>query len=102
MKIRTLAPLLLLSLTAWSQDPSSEGRKGPAAVLQPFVDRHALAGAVTLVASKDKVLSHETVGYLDVAAKTPMRPDAVFWIASQSKSMTAAAFMMLVDQGKVG
>ena len=28
-----------------------------ASVLQPFVDRHELAGAVTLVASKDKVLS---------------------------------------------
>jgi CubicO group peptidase (beta-lactamase class C family) len=106
MKIRitlrhSLAGLLLLSLPAWSQDPSPEARKGPAAVLQPFVERHALAGAVTLVASKDKVLSHETVGYLDVASKTPMRPDAMFWIASQSKSMTAAAFMILLDQGKL-
>jgi CubicO group peptidase (beta-lactamase class C family) len=97
-----LVSLLLLSLPAWSQDPAADSGKGPAAVLQPFVERHVLAGAVTLVASKDKVLSHETVGYLDVAAKTPMRPDAMFWIASQSKSMTAAAFMMLVDQGKVG
>jgi CubicO group peptidase (beta-lactamase class C family) len=30
-----------------------------------------------------------------------MRPDAVFWIASQSKPITATAFMMLVDEGKV-
>jgi len=97
-----LASLLILSLPAWSQDPVADSGKGPAAVLQPFIERHALAGAVTLVASKEKVLSHEAVGYLDVAAKTPMRPDAMFWIASQSKSMTAAAFMMLVDQGKVG
>src|SRR5262245_58615124 len=93
-----LAALLVLSLPAWSQDPSGDAAKGPAAVLQPFVDRHALAGAVTLVASKDKVLSLETVGYMDVAAKTPMRSDALFWIASQSKSMTAVAVMMLVDQ----
>jgi len=99
--VRHAVLFLLAALPAWPQDPSPAQGKGPAAVLQPFVDRHALAGAVTLVASKDKVLSHETVGYLDVAAKTPMRPDALFWIASQSKSMTAAAFMMLVDQGKV-
>jgi CubicO group peptidase (beta-lactamase class C family) len=98
----SLAALLLLSLPTWSQDTAANSGKSPAAVLQPFVERHVLAGAVTLVASKDKVLSHEAVGYLDVAANTPMRPDAVFWIASQSKSMTAAAFMMLVDQGKVG
>jgi CubicO group peptidase (beta-lactamase class C family) len=71
-------------------------------VLHPFVERHTLAGAVTLVASKDKILSHEAVGFMDIAAQAPMRRDAVFWIASQSKSITATAFMMLVDEGKVG
>lgn len=70
-------------------------------VLQPFVDSHALAGAVTLVASKDKVLSLEAVGYADIAARKPMKTDALFWIASQSKPITAAALMMLVDEGKV-
>ncbi len=54
-----------------------------------------------LVADKDKVLDIETVGCADVAAKKPMPADALFWIASQSKSMTATAFMMLVDEGKV-
>jgi CubicO group peptidase (beta-lactamase class C family) len=44
---------------------------------------------VTLVASKDKVLSLEAVGYADVAAKRPMRTDNLFWIASMTKSMTA-------------
>jgi CubicO group peptidase (beta-lactamase class C family) len=72
-----------------------------ASVLQPFVDSRALAGAVTLVASKDKVLSLEAVGYADLAAKEPMRTDALFWIASESKPMTATALMMLVDEGKV-
>ena len=32
-------------------------------VLQPFVDRHTMAGAVTLVATKDKMLSLDAVGY---------------------------------------
>jgi hypothetical protein len=31
--------------------------KGVAAGLQPFVEQHALAGAVVLVADKDKVLA---------------------------------------------
>jgi CubicO group peptidase (beta-lactamase class C family) len=30
-----------------------------------------------------------------------MRPDSLFWIASQSKPITATALMMLVDEGKV-
>ena len=56
---------------------------------------------MTLVASKDKVLSLEAVGYADIAAKKPMRTDGLFWIASMSKPITATALMMLVDEGKV-
>ena len=47
------------------------------------------------------MLALDAVGYMDIAAKRPMRTDALFWIASQSKPMTAAALMMLVDEGKV-
>ena len=54
-----------------------------------------------LVASRDNLLSLEAVGYADVGAKTPMKTDALFWIASMSKPMTATALMMLVDEGKV-
>lgn len=52
-----------------------------AASLQPFVHRHELAGAVTLVASKDKLLSLDAVGWADIAAKRPMKTDYLFWIA---------------------
>ncbi|MCR4414529.1 MAG: beta-lactamase family protein [Thermoguttaceae bacterium] len=69
--------------------------------VQPFVDRQELAGAVMLVADKHSVLAVEAVGWADVAAKKPMRTDSLFWIASQSKPMTAAALMMLVDEGKI-
>jgi CubicO group peptidase (beta-lactamase class C family) len=72
-----------------------------AAALQPFVDSHSLAGAVTLVASSNAVLAVNCTGYSDVDAKKSMQPDSMFWIASQSKSMTAAALMMLVDGGMV-
>ena len=83
------------------EDSGPNSAKGIAAALQPFVDSHSLAGAVTLVADKDKVLSLEAVGFADIAANKPMRTDALFWIASQSKPITAAALMMLVDEGKV-
>jgi len=69
--------------------------------LKPFVDRQELAGAVMLVADKDKVLMTEAVGWADIAAKKPMQTDSMFWIASQSKPITTAALMMLVDEGKV-
>jgi CubicO group peptidase (beta-lactamase class C family) len=72
-----------------------------AAALKPFVDEHALAGAVALVADKDKVLSITTVGFADIAGGKPMKPDTTFWIASQTKAITAAAVMILVDEGKI-
>lgn len=71
------------------------------AALQPFVSRGELAGAVTLVASADGVLSLNCVGYADLAARAPMQPDTLFWIASQSKPITCTALMTLVDEGKV-
>jgi CubicO group peptidase (beta-lactamase class C family) len=91
-------PLLIAPFSARADDAPP---KPIAAVLQPYVDSHSLAGAVTLVADKDKVLSIDAVGYTDVEAKKPMTTDALFWIASQSKSITGAAFMILVDEGKV-
>ena len=71
------------------------------AALQPFVDRGELAGAVTLVANPQRILSLAGVGFADIAGNKPMQADTAFWIASQSKPITAAALMMLVDEGKV-
>lgn len=96
----SLAALLLVPCPAPAEDAPAPS-KPIVAALQPFVDSHSLAGAVTLVADKDKVLSLAAVGFADIAGNKPMRPDALFWIASQSKPITAAALMMLVDEGKV-
>lgn len=69
--------------------------------VQPYVDRGELAGAVMLVADRTRVLGLGAVGLADLATRKPMEPDSLFWIASQTKSITATALMMLVDEGKV-
>jgi CubicO group peptidase (beta-lactamase class C family) len=102
-----LALWLLAALPAAVRPASAQLVAAPTAseslgaTLQPFVDSRSLAGAVTLVADVDNVLSLDTVGFADIAAGKPMRPDTLFWIASQSKPITATALMMLVDDGKV-
>jgi len=70
--------------------------------LQPLANNHTIAGAVTLVASRNKTIYLNAVGFRDLATMAPMTTDAMFWIASVSKPMTATALMMLVDEGKVG
>lgn len=94
----------MLSLVTALALPVAHLTAAPTAVaprLQPFVQKHELAGAVALVVGKDKVLAVEAVGFADVAGKRAMKTDSMFWIASQSKPMTATAVMMLVDEGKI-
>jgi len=95
-------PLALLFLACSSAFLPSLWAETPiASALQPFVDSDTIPGAVVLVANKDKILDLEAVGYSDVAAKTPMRTDSLFWLASMTKSFTTTCLMMLVDDGKV-
>ncbi len=69
--------------------------------IQGFIDKNELAGAVMLVATNNKILAVETNGWADIEKQKPMKADSVFWIASQSKPITAAALMLLVDEGRV-
>ncbi len=93
---RSIVIALLFSSVIHAEVPQSS-----TTVLQPFVAKHELAGAVSLVADRDNILSIETVGFADIDARIAMKPDSVFWIASQSKGMTAVAVLMLVDEGKI-
>ena len=95
--VTTSAFVAFIGLTAHAQSPT----KNIVDALQPFVENHTIAGAVTLVADKDKVVSLDTVGYADLAAKKPMQPDSLFWIASMTKPVTATAVLMLQDEGKL-
>jgi CubicO group peptidase (beta-lactamase class C family) len=58
----------------------------------------AVPGAVALVASEGRV-EVEAVGFAELEAHTPMTRESIFRIASITKPITAAAVMMLVDDG---
>lgn len=69
--------------------------------MQEFVAQKQIAGAVTLVARRGRVVHHEAVGFADVAAGRPMEKETLFAIASMTKPITAAAVMILRDEGKL-
>jgi len=100
MKFKLSAIAFVLALF-FSKLLFAEAPATSSSLLKPFVDKRELAGAVALVADKNKVLSVEAVGFADIAAGKVMRQDNIFWIASQTKPMTAVAVMMLVDEGKI-
>jgi CubicO group peptidase (beta-lactamase class C family) len=60
-----------------------------------------LAGAVTIVARKGKVVHHSAQGVMDLDSKKPMAPSSMFRIASMTKPVIGVAVMMLVEEGKL-
>ncbi len=70
------------------------------AALSPFIGKE-IAGAVTVVVTRDGVAAIDTIGEADLAEHTPMKADDLFWIASMTKPVTATAVMMLQEEGKL-
>lgn len=71
------------------------------ALVQRFVASGQVANAVTLVIRDGKVVHQGVHGSFDPIAQTPMRADALFRLASESKPITAVAVLTLVEQGLV-
>lgn len=69
--------------------------------VQRNIDAKLIAGAVTAVARRGKLVSHEAQGFADVAAGTPMTTDSLFRMMSSSKVVTAVAVMMMVEEGRI-
>ena len=68
---------------------------------QQFIDEEQLAGAVTIVARRGKVVHFEAYGMMDLEANKPMQRDTIFRIYSMTKPIAAAAVMMLCEEGKL-
>jgi CubicO group peptidase (beta-lactamase class C family) len=92
-----LLATLLFSGGARAADPFA----AVPAALQPFVASNEISGAVSLVATKDRVLHLAAVGQSDLASGRKLKTDDIFWIASMSKPITAVAAALLVDEGKL-
>ncbi len=71
------------------------------AAVQPFVDSQQVAGVVTLVAHKGKVVHLSSIGQANIEQHHPMQADTMFWIASMTKPQAAAAVMILEQEGKL-
>jgi CubicO group peptidase (beta-lactamase class C family) len=69
------------------------------ALVQRYIDRGEIAGAVSMVARRGKVVHFEAQGVSDLETKSPLRTDAIFRLASMTKPVTSLAVMMLHEEG---
>lgn len=95
----SLALVLALAASAFGLDAAKLAAIRPA--MEQAVEARQAAGIVTLVMEKGKVVHHEAAGMADIATGRRMEKDALFWIASMTKSVNATAIMILVEEGRL-
>lgn len=101
--------LIALALTAGALPPgrpedvglSSERLQRINQLVQRAIDHGRVTGAITMVSRKGQVAHFAAQGQMDLEAKTPMRKDAIFRMASMSKPVTGVAILMLMEEGKL-
>jgi len=86
-------------------DPATVGMSATgiaklSADMRAFVDQNRRAGVVYGVMRRGKLVAFETYGLRNVEKNLPMTPDTAFRLYSQSRAVTGAAILTLMDEGK--
>ena len=90
----------------WTADPASVGLSAEdlqriSPTIRKFIDEEKIAGAVTIVARRGRVVHFETYGMRDREARAQMGTDTIFRIYSMTKPVVAVAAMMLYEEGSL-
>ena len=101
-----LAVAGLLALSACVSNPRRTLEAGSlASKVDPIVeearDRLSIPGISVVISRRGRVLHDEGYGTADLKAGTPATPQTVYQIGSISKQFTAAAILLLVEDGKL-
>ena len=70
-------------------------------VLRQKCEAKEIPGVVAIAANSKEVIYQGAFGKRDLSKDDAMTMDSVFWIASMTKAITAAAAMQLVEQSKL-
>jgi CubicO group peptidase (beta-lactamase class C family) len=99
----SLAALLSAAALSLAAQPQGDVPEFPAvtSAMKECLAKKDVAGVVTLVATRDKIVHLSAAGQADVAAAAPMRPETIGWIASMTKPIAATAILMLQDEGEL-
>lgn len=99
---------LVLMVSATASHAADEPKKPPAATLDQLDARIAkivsdakIPGASVTIIENGQIVLSKGYGSADLKLKRPVTPETVFRAGSISKSFTAIAVMMLVEEGKL-
>ena len=71
------------------------------ACMQNDIEREQYDGAVVIVARGGQVVLHQALGFAERASQRVMQKDAVFYLFSVTKALTATAILARVDRGQL-
>src|SRR5689334_14483446 len=101
-RLRSVAIAVALIVTTASAYAQGAGANGQIdEVLRKAVGEKHLPGVVAMVASGDRVVYQGAFGKSSSSKNTPMTADAIFRIASMTKTVTTVAVMQLVEKGQI-
>lgn len=69
-------------------------------VMQEYIDKGYQGGIGVLIVRNGKVVHHKAFGYANPDTKEPLKRDAIFRIASQTKAIVSMGLMTLYEEGK--
>ncbi len=70
-------------------------------MINTAIEQDKLRSAVILVAKNGKIVLHEAIGWKDKDKEIPLKKDAMFRMASNTKPVVATGISILKDEGKL-
>jgi len=99
-KIITLCALLLIGLNPPQAIAKSATTDDYEQVLASFIEKDG-PGVAVIVSQHGKVLYKGARGMANIENQVPLKTDSIFRLGSITKQFTAAAIMLLAEQGKL-
>ena len=99
--MRKLAVILLLCLPAFSQSLSPELRQKIDSIANDVLAKTGVPSASVAIVKDKQIAYVQAYGDARLDPKTPAKPDMRYSIGSISKQFTAAAILLLQEQGKL-
>lgn len=73
-----------------------------AETMEQYVRDNEMAGGCLIVRRFGEVIYKDKWGYINVVSRKPVEYDTIFKMASWTKTVTAVAVLMLIEDGKIG
>ena len=116
-RLKTQTIVCLLTVAVWIQPTlrggdlelakpedagmSSERLERLSLAFRGYVDNGQLPGNATLIARRGKIVYLKAFGWRDRESRAPLKPDAIFRIASQTKAIVSVGIMVLQEEGRL-